>query len=408
MDPDARAARRALKKPNMSRMNQPSSFSPGPLPPDAMAGHRFAPPGGKPFSPPPLPPGFRPPPGVKIENGRPRPKWGDLADAPFHAIAGDKVSSLLQRVRVSTIPFQISEMSGRWGLGLPPVPCGYIAVATGRMFLRSDHLGPFELSAGQAAIVFQPTGISISDSRETPIGDVRAAMGPDHFSRHSGLKMGDGAPTTRFMGGPLLFDSGVGGPLRSALPEVVPLSPAGPPHDAALVRGVVGMLEGSRLDQRPGSGVMLNQLVTILVIEAMRSYLQLPEAGAAPWAGALFDEHLGPMLSLLHSTPARPWTLQEMANESGLSRTVFAERFLKVVGVPPAAYVRNFRMEMSKDLLRTSDADVRLIARRVGYSSEAAFCNVFKKTVGLTPSEFRERARIPGGSAAGEEGVGSK
>lgn len=378
---------------------------PGPLP-DA---HQHAPLGRGPYAPPPLPPGMSPPPGVKLENGRPVPKWGDLADAPFHAATDDRISALLQRVRVSTIPFELSEMSGDWGVALPPIPCAYLAVTHGRLCLRSDRAGPFELAAGECAIIFQPTGISISDSPISPVVSAMRAMPPGHLRHHTGLKMGSGEVRARFAAGPLIFDSGVGGPLRSALPQVVALcaGPGGIAHDAALVRGVVSLLALVRASNSAGAGAITNQLVTVLVTEAMRSYLALPQTSQEVWAGALFDEHLGPMLSLLHSTPARPWTLQEMANESGLSRTVFAERFLKVVGVPPAAYVRNFRLDMARDILRSSDADVRSIARRVGYSSEAAFCNVFKKTVGLTPSEFRERSRIPGGSAAGEEGVGS-
>lgn len=357
--------------------------------------------------PPPMPPGFRLPPGVKIENGRPTPKWGDLADAPFHAIAGDRVSSLLQRVRVSTVPMGVSEMSGRWGVALPPIPCAYVAVTRGRLFFRSDHQGPFELRAGECAVTFQPTGLTLTDSPDSPVVSALSMLGPDHMKNHSGLRAGQGEVSTCFLGGPLLFDSGVGGPLRSALPEVIPLCAGEPgiPHDSKLVQGVVGLLEPARRDPRPGSGALLNQLVTILVIEAMRSHLQRPGIDHESWSGALFDEHLGPMLSLLHSSPARPWTLQEMANESGLSRTVFAERFQRVVGSPPATYVRTFRMEMAKDILRTTATDVRAIARRVGYSSEAAFCNVFKKSTGLTPSEYREKTKPdplvpPGGSAA--------
>ena len=127
--------------------------------------------------------------------------------------------------------------------------------------------------------------------------------------------------------------------------------------------------------------------------EVVRRYVEsLPEQSRG-WLGGLRDRHVGRALNLLHAEPTRPWTLNELAKEAGLSRSVFAERFAGFVGIPPMQYLQKWRLQIAATRLLGSGAGIATIAAEVGYESEAAFSRAFKKAVGMPPAEWRRRSR---------------
>src|SRR4029079_7703801 len=106
----------------------------------------------------------------------------------------------------------------------------------------------------------------------------------------------------------------------------------------------------------------------------------------------LRDPFVGKALAFMHAQPARDWTIEELAREAGLSRSVLAERFPGLVGLPPMQYLAKWRMQIASGLLSEGSANLASIAHEIGYESEAAFSRAFKKMVGLPPSVWRRRA----------------
>ncbi|HEY2733947.1 MAG TPA: helix-turn-helix transcriptional regulator, partial [Polyangiales bacterium] len=98
-------------------------------------------------------------------------------------------------------------------------------------------------------------------------------------------------------------------------------------------------------------------------------------------------------LSGLHERPAAQWTLDELAREVGVSRSLLAERFHHYVGVPPMQYLARWRMQLTASLLSGTNLNLAEVADRVGYGSEAALSRAFKRLVGVAPSGWREGAR---------------
>src|SRR5262249_52620767 len=95
----------------------------------------------------------------------------------------------------------------------------------------------------------------------------------------------------------------------------------------------------------------------------------------------------------MHARPAHGWTIDDLAREAGTSRSVLAERFTKLTGIPPMHYLAKWRMQIASELLRNGQANLASIAAHVGYESEASFSRAFKKVIGVTPSAWRQRAR---------------
>jgi AraC-like DNA-binding protein len=106
----------------------------------------------------------------------------------------------------------------------------------------------------------------------------------------------------------------------------------------------------------------------------------------------LRDPFVGKALSLLHGAPAFSWTIEELAKQVGLSRSVLAERFTNLVGTPPLHYLAKWRMQIALGILSSGNANVASVAAEIGYESEAAFSRAFKKMMGIPPSAWRRRA----------------
>jgi AraC-like DNA-binding protein len=94
----------------------------------------------------------------------------------------------------------------------------------------------------------------------------------------------------------------------------------------------------------------------------------------------------------MHQRLGEQWTVGELAEEVGLSRSGFASRFAKLVGEPPLGYLTRLRMQRASMLLRDG-ATLATASQMTGYSSEASFSHAFRQWAGLTPGAYRRQLR---------------
>jgi AraC-like DNA-binding protein len=142
-------------------------------------------------------------------------------------------------------------------------------------------------------------------------------------------------------------------------------------------------------DKRPGSEAMLERMSEMMFVDAVRRHVERLPEGSTGWLAGLRDRFVGRALALLHEQPARAWTLDELGNQVGLSRSALHERFVQMIGQPPVQYLTQWRMQLAARRLRESQQPVAAIALDVGYESEAAFARAFKRSVGLPPAAWR-------------------
>jgi AraC-like DNA-binding protein len=142
---------------------------------------------------------------------------------------------------------------------------------------------------------------------------------------------------------------------------------------------------------RPGSDVVLERISEVMFVQAVRRYIGEVEETAGGWLAGLRDRHVGRALALLHKEPSRAWTVDELGQEVGLSRSALHERFTQLIGRPPMQYLAQWRMQLASTLLSNSNTTIASIALEVGYESEAAFTRAFKRFVGAPPATWRRR-----------------
>jgi AraC-like DNA-binding protein len=164
-------------------------------------------------------------------------------------------------------------------------------------------------------------------------------------------------------------------------------------EDSVLLEHLIRVAVVESSARKAGSETMLSRLSELLFIEVVRTYCATLPIETKGWLAGLRDEMIGRTLSVLHDRPAEAWSLEDLAKEVGLSRSVLAERFHAYVGTPPMQYLARWRMQLAASALSGTNQTLAEVAERVGYGSETALSRAFKRLVGVTPSAWREGVR---------------
>lgn len=254
----------------------------------------------------------------------------------------------------------------------------YVALLAGECRLTVDDQPPLHLQAGDFVLVpalrslFNcSAGAGVDAVPELP---VRLGDGWFRVGRQEG-------PAEVLMQiGHCQFESPDAPLLVSLLPQV--LHVRGVERLATLVE----MVGDESRSARPGREVVLERLLELLLIEALRSAAQYSDGAGLVYG--LADERLAGALRAIHEQPERAWTVASLAVEAALSRSSFSARFTQVVGVAPMEYVLAWRMALAKQLLRSQALTLEQVAERVGYASAVTFSAAFVRRVGVAPGRY--------------------
>jgi AraC-like DNA-binding protein len=206
------------------------------------------------------------------------------------------------------------------------------------------------------------------------------------------LRMDDGgAERTEVICGFLGCDARPFNPLLSALPRVIHV-PRRATEDG-VIEQLVKLALSESVAQRAGGECVLARLSELLFVEVVRRHLSALPPENVGWLAGLRDEGIGRVLGKIHERPAHGWSLDELAREVGMSRSVLAERFTHFVGIPPMQYLAQWRMQLAATLLSSTSIGLAEIAERVGYGSETAFSRAYKRWVGVAPADWRRGKR---------------
>ena len=274
-------------------------------------------------------------------------------------------------------------------------PLTVMLMARGEAWIMPDEGERVLLRPGDLAIARGPDPYTCADDPETqpqalilPGAECRY---PDGRSLNGVMDLGVRTWGDRLDGsavmliGTYLWQGEVSGRLLDALSPLLSLTPE--VWDCPLTP----LLMEEIVRDEPGQEVVLDRLLDLLVIAALRAWFARPEAAAPSWYQALADPVVGPVVRLLHDDPAHPWTVASLAAKAGVSRAALARRFTGLVGEPPMTYLTGRRLALAADRLRDTDDTLEAIARQVGYGSAFALSSAFKRVYGVSPQEHRTR-----------------
>ena len=315
----------------------------------------------------------------------------------------DVLSDVFAAVRFSGGVFLDAEFTAPWCVvsqvgpeefraqgRMPAHLIAYHYIVDGRLFVRVADTPALEVQAGEIVLLPRNDGHvlgSAPDLRPEVIDNLVEApseRGP------ASLRFGGGGEPTRIVCGYIGCDMPDNLLLR-ALPRVLKLGVRGGSGGAWLESSFRHAAEEYGISGS-GSAALLGKLAELLFVEGVRRYVAALPEGQTGWLAGLRDRMVGRALALLHARVAHPWTTEELAQEVGLSRSAFADRFTALIGMPPMRYLANWRLQLAAVRLRESAAATAQIASEVGYESDAAFNRAFKRAFGTTPAAWRRPA----------------
>jgi AraC-like DNA-binding protein len=316
----------------------------------------------------------------------------------------DALSELLRAVKLSGAMFYKSRCTAPWCLAAPPSRAflPYVAV-------NATHIIEFHhISEGRAYVRVgeETTPLAAGDVVMMPHGDAHfmgngtggaLIEGEDALPALMGGRVhladfGGGGENTGLVCGYLACDAELIKPVLAGLPRVVRVNfradAAGEWFEKTL-RHAVDQAAASA----PGADVILAHLAEVLFAEVLRRYLLSLPQGRTGWLAGAADPAVSRALGALHRRPNYPWTLDELAEEARVSRSVLSERFARFLGQSPMTYLTDWRLELGAEALRTTSRSVQRIAGDVGYESEAAFNRAFKRRFNEPPARYRRGIR---------------
>ena len=281
---------------------------------------------------------------------------------------------------------------GAWALHFPPPGViKFIAVMTGNVWLAVEgHDEPRHLDTGDVIMLAAEQPFRLGSDLALPAEDGASAFAAAAGAPTKGdqVTIGNGAEFLA-VGGHVKLDPARGDLLRDALPPLIHVRSDAP--EAPAMRWLLAQLGTELADGRPGTTLIAGQLAQMLFVQIIRAHLATSGPLGLGWAGALRDARIAPALRLMHGDPGRAWQLGELARAVGMSRTAFSVRFKAAAGVGPLTYLLNWRMRLAERELCFGTSPVSALALSLGYMSESAFSNAFKRRFGLAPSLYRGR-----------------
>ncbi len=177
-------------------------------------------------------------------------------------------------------------------------------------------------------------------------------------------------------------------PLLATLPRLLHLPATEGSAWGAQFAQLAATVSGS---QRPGSEVLLERMSEMMFVDAVSRHIDSMPEQSTGWLAGLRDRFVGRALALMHENPTAAWSIDELSNQVGLSRSALHERFVELIAQPPMQYLTSWRMQLASRMLLDSQSSVLSIALRTGYESEAAFGRAFTRLVGMPPAAWRRK-----------------
>src|SRR5215471_14718311 len=319
----------------------------------------------------------------------------------------DALSEILSGIRLSGSAFIDAELTAPWSVQTPTASDIATRLAPGAARVIPYHLivegackarvgdGP-PIAVDEREVVCFPHGdvhqlASSAEVKPEPI-TTQAMVALARADEVSRVRYGGGGSRTRIVCGFFACDSSLSDRVVTPLPRLLKFRVGADSAAMLLPSAVSEARSHGERGARPGTHAVLCKLSELLFVEAVRSYVDTLDDPVGGWLVALKDRHVSAALALMHGQPARPWTLDTLAERIGASRSMLGERFARLMGQAPMQYLSQWRLHLAADALASSDSATKRIASDAGFGSTAAFSRAFKREFGVPPARWRAAA----------------
>lgn len=293
----------------------------------------------------------------------------------------DPFSDLLKLLNAHSVLAGGLITGGSWAIEFPASDqIKFWGIVRGNCSLvMAGETTPIPVEAGDLFLLRTPRSHVLASDLSAELVDLK-----DVLEDRKGAVVNHGDGDEFFMiGGKVELSDNSGQLLLDGLPPLIHIRAASR-HSPSL-RWLLKQLVKEQDDNHPGVAAASSQLAHLMFIQILRAYFESSEPIASGRLRAIGDRRLAPALQLMHGDPGRAWQLDELAKAAAMSRATFSSHFKTIAGVAPITYLTEWRMRLAERILRSERTSVSTLAASLGYASESAFSNAFKRVTGRSP-----------------------
>ena len=305
--------------------------------------------------------------------------------------SSDTLGETLYSLRLNGVIYANSELTAPWGIEMPPMEgkMMFHIVTKGSCWLRLPNQSDICLQTGELALLPRGEGHFFSSNSDldcVPFFDIPVNK---QSARFESICYGGDGEETLLTCGVLSFDHIAGEKLISQLPPLIHVRNENKQLPAQL-QSLVRLMAEEASSLRAGGETVVAHLADVIVIQAIRFWIEhSPEANSG-WLGALKDPKIGKALAAIHAHPESAWTVERLAEQAGMSRSGFSAKFSEVIGTSAKQYLTEWRMNLARMKIMQSPISLVDLAEELGYRSEAAFSRAYKRVFGVPPLRQKE------------------
>jgi AraC-like DNA-binding protein len=301
----------------------------------------------------------------------------------------DPLTQLIKLLRPHGLRWKRLHATGDWALQFRGHDgMSFCMVGKGMCEIQLEGQQQEHLGEGDLVLLVAPPRWVLMKGPDAQLEDFeRVYAGVDGNTAFIGQT--DSGPVTQLLGGEISFEPGNSKLLRDVLPAMLRI-PSLESHSGRL-QTLLEWIGNEAVSNRPGRDLILERLLEVMLVEALR--LNPHDASITHGVlAAMADPQLATALHVMHAQFQRNWTVRQLASVSGMSRSVFAERFARVSGLTPIDYLLHLRMAIAKDMLLFTGKRPSEVAFLCGYNSIASFSTAFRRIVGSSPGAYAKVA----------------
>jgi len=314
----------------------------------------------------------------------------------------DVLSSFLSSVHLASEIYLSVELGAPWGVAFPDQPdrALFYVMSRGSCYLELEgESQPLPLVGGDVVMLPWGSPHTMRDRPTTPSTPVEQVVSIGTYDENGRFYYGGSGEKAALIVGRFRFENHAAIPLLTSMPRVIRMTH----EEADAVPGLgaaIRLLSAEASSTLPGKEILMDRLADVLFVQILRAFVVHEERQGRSYESrggllqALMDPELSKALTLMHGKPEHPWSVAELAERVGMSRSAFAARFKTKAGVGPLEHLTQWRVQKACEMLREGHKSLDEIAWRVGYESAAAFSKAFKREMGMNPGAFRKHGMV--------------
>ena len=301
----------------------------------------------------------------------------------------DALTDILNTLRLSSSLYFRTDLTAPWGIRVPAKArvARFHIVVRGQCWLQISDDEGIHLSNGDLVVVPHGAVHTLADTSTTPPRPLDDVLQEVSYTGEGALVYGGGGAGCCLVCGEIAFDAMGSHPLLENLPTKLYVT-GDESYNTKWLDSAIGFVAHEAARMEPGAHAIINRLSEIILIQVIRATLASTTEDI-PFLSIFADRRISQVLTAIHAEPAADWSVERLGQLINMSRSSFSNRFTQLANMTPLQYVIFVRLQRSSRLLIETDQTLTRVAESVGYQSEAAFSQAFKKQYGMRPGEFR-------------------